>query len=150
LAFPGGGNAGDVVTRQAVPPRGRSTTVRLRPVVEAARAAREAVDRVLGDDDFRQVRFRARLLSTELVTNSVLHADLGPLDAITLVLDVRDGLIRIEVRDAGSGFRPHVAASGPTAQPGRGLLLVGALADRWGFTRSGPTRVWFELDLDGD
>lgn len=133
---------------QAAPPGDRSTTVKLRPVVEAVRAARETVDRALGDDNLGKVRFRARLLATELVMNSVLHAGLGPLDAITLVVDVGDGFVRIEVRDVGDGFRPHLAANDPDAQPGRGLLLVGALADRWGFTRGRPTRVWFELDLD--
>jgi anti-sigma regulatory factor (Ser/Thr protein kinase) len=135
---------------QAAPPGEWTTTVKLRPVVEAARAAREAIDQALAEDDFSRVRFRARLLATELVTNSVLHADLGPLDAITVLVESRDEAVRIEVRDAGRGFRPHIAASGPDAQPGRGLLLVGALADRWGFTRGRPTRVWFELDLDGD
>jgi hypothetical protein len=58
-----------------------------------------------------------------------------------------DGLLRLEVSDAGSG-RPEVQAPGDEETGGRGLLLVEALAHRWGVEERvggiGKT-VWAEL-----
>lgn len=130
----------------ASPPPTGSTTLNLRPILESAAGARRAIDGLLAGTGLREVRDRVRLLTTELVANSVLHAGLGPLDAITLEVKVTEALVRVEVRDPGRGMRPHAAPDGE-GQPGRGLLLVGALADRWGFSGRGPTRVWFELAL---
>jgi hypothetical protein len=56
-------------------------------------------------------------------------------------------LLRLEVSDAGSG-RPEVRAPGDDETGGRGLLLVEALAHRWGVEeRAGGIgkTVWAEL-----
>jgi hypothetical protein len=54
----------------------------------------------------------------------------------------------IEVTNAGSPF-DHVPRLPPvTDTGGRGLVLVDALAERWGTRHvDGSTTVWFELDV---
>ena len=90
-----------------------------------------------------------QLLVSELVTNSVLHAGLGPDDTVTVELVADTRCVRVMVRDAGPGIEPaaDVRDPGPDAVGGWGLVLVDRLASRWG-TLAGPlSAVWFELDL---
>ncbi|EFL33509.1 regulatory protein [Streptomyces viridochromogenes DSM 40736] len=57
--------------------------------------------------------------------------------------------LRIEVTDTRAGDLPRHRPPTPDAESGRGLLLVEALADRWG-VELGPVprkTVWAELDL---
>ena len=78
---------------------------RLAVTPEAAAEARHALDDVAGtipDGRLRDVR----LLISELVTNAVRHANLAEGDAIMLVIDVRDLMLRVEVRDPRGGFVP--------------------------------------------
>ncbi|MEE4541861.1 ATP-binding protein [Streptomyces sp. V4-01] len=85
----------------------------------------------------------------ELTANAVTHGRVPGRDfRLTLVASAT--VLRIEVADA-RGDRLPVAAreADDAAESGRGLLLVAALADRWGVT-SGPSptkTVWAELDL---
>lgn len=87
----------------------------------------------------------AVLLTSELVTNSIVHGS----GAITVVVvELPDG-IRVEVRDAGGPSIPRMNVSNvstATAEGGRGLFLVDRLATRWDHTR-GTTGLtsWFEL-----
>ncbi|MFD0549557.1 ATP-binding protein [Streptomyces rectiviolaceus] len=85
----------------------------------------------------------AELLTSELVTNALVHTDR---DAI-LTATVRPGRLRVEVRDF-VGRRPKLCvpdADGSTH--GRGLMLVQSLADAWGVRAHGVGKVvWFELD----
>jgi histidine kinase-like protein len=128
---------------------GRRWFLRLRPVPDSAAAARTAIDDALAGDEHRQVRFRARLLATELVANSVLHAGLGPEDRLDLTIDLFADHVRIDVCDRGRWRSQLTGAPRPVDSPsGHGLVLVGALADRWGIVKNGTTRVWFELDLE--
>lgn len=86
----------------------------------------------------------AELLTSEVVTNAVLHA------GTTLQLRVlgEGGAIRIEVTDGSvsSPTRRHYSAEAAT---GRGLGLVEALATRWG-TRAEATgkTVWFTIEAE--
>lgn len=83
----------------------------------------------------------AVLLTSELVTNAVRHAR-TPFE----VEVVCDGAVRVVVRD-GSAEPPMVQHPEPDELGGRGLLLVEALATRWGFEANGQGKtVWFELD----
>jgi anti-sigma regulatory factor (Ser/Thr protein kinase) len=112
---------------------------------EAAAQARHA----LGDLADRLPGGRARdvrLLVSELVTNAVRHANLDKGDAILLVIDLADHLLRVEVHDPGGGFVPTAPAPDPARPSGWGLYLVAELADRWGVDSDERTRVWFELD----
>jgi hypothetical protein len=85
----------------------------------------------------------APLLVTELVANALDHVQgaAGP----TLEVAVSDGWLRIAVVDA-SPVRPVVREPGHGQPRGRGLLLVTAIADRWGSEdHRGGKIVWFEL-----
>lgn len=89
----------------------------------------------------------ARLLTSELVTNAVRHAGLAQRDAVGLRIACGRGL-RVEVTDAGTGFRwGRLGAADPMrGDGGLGFLLVARLAASWGVESGPPTRVWFELD----
>jgi hypothetical protein len=82
----------------------------------------------------------------ELAANAVTHARVPGRD-FRLGLYVTEGAIRIEVTDARGDRMPEVRAT--EAESGRGLILVGALADRWGVDEGPLPRktVWAELDL---
>ena len=89
----------------------------------------------------------ARLLITELVTNSIRHAGLQPDDRIRVRAEVSGSKLRVDVLDGSrrSG-PPRVAGSirpPPRAESGWGLFLVDRLATRWGWGRDG---YWFELE----
>lgn len=87
----------------------------------------------------------AALLVSELATNAVRHA--GTPSFVVDVDYTRGEGVRIAVTDTGVGH-PIPRRPDPTAEHGRGLLLVASLADRWGAHRRRATRektVWFEL-----
>ena len=114
------------------------TALRARP--EAAGAARSLLVREGLDPDLDHT---VCLLVSELVSNSVRHAGLGPDDRIVFAARLTDDFARVELRDPGSGFDPDIRHQ---AQ-GFGLRLVDMLASRWGVdSDSSGTRVWFEVD----
>ena len=121
----------------------RTYRFRSRPeAVAAARHALAGLDAVLDAGAF----YDASLCVSELVTNAVLHADIG--EDAELRLDVRldpDGGLRVEVRDTGRGFSPPEPADG--GDGGWGLFLVDRLSERWGVTSGDGTCVWFEMSL---
>ena len=84
----------------------------------------------------------AKLLASELVTNSVKYGGSGP---VTLAA-VSNGPahLRVEVIDQGIGFVPVARDKPKTDVGGWGLHLVEALSDRWG-VHDGSTHVWFEI-----
>ena len=86
----------------------------------------------------------AELLTSELVTNALVH---GGGDT-TLVVDVDDERIRVEVIDLDAGLNLAPLDVDVTAEHGRGLTIVGRLARAWGVEpRPRGKAVWFELDL---
>ena len=114
------------------------TALRARP--EAAAAARRLLVREGLDPDLDHT---VCLLVSELVSNSVRHAGLGPDERIVFAARLTDDFARVEIRDGGSGFDPDIRHQ---AQ-GFGLRLVDMLASRWGVdSDSSGTRVWFEVD----
>jgi anti-sigma regulatory factor (Ser/Thr protein kinase) len=81
------------------------------------------------------------LLVSEVVTNSVIHG--GGTVPIEVSVMVGDRL-RVEVTDHGECFR--VGSLGRRKSGvGFGLYIVEQLADAWGMSIDGVTRVWFEL-----
>jgi anti-sigma regulatory factor (Ser/Thr protein kinase) len=91
----------------------------------------------------------ATLLTSELVTNAILHTDSGkPGGAVTVVvLKLPDGVL-IEVVDDGSAGTP-VVKSDALAGEGQGLYLVQQMASQWGYLRdSDGTTVWFHLTAE--
>jgi anti-sigma regulatory factor (Ser/Thr protein kinase) len=115
--------------------------------VTAARLALSELDELVDES----LAFDIRLLVSELVTNSVRHAEIGPEDSIKLGVVVDDGNVRVEVVDDGPGFDPPEATddAAETRDRGWGLFFVTQLADRWGVDRDGG-RVWFEIDGGGE
>lgn len=117
---------------------------RLLPTARAPAEARGAVERLAGE--LRPAEFYAlQLVVSELVTNSVRHADLDRDSWIDLQVEVEPGAVRGTVTDPGPGFDPSRQDPRPGEESGWGLFLVERLADRWGVYRNGRTRVWFEL-----
>jgi len=110
----------------------------------AARTAREAVVFVAEGIPQQELE-TARLLVTELVTNSVRHAPNGRRATVDLTVSVERDLLHIEVADRSpTPARPKP----PSHEGGYGLALVDAMASRWGAEqRSGRNVTWFDLEL---
>jgi serine/threonine-protein kinase RsbW len=85
----------------------------------------------------------AALITSELVGNAMQHAD-SPVD---VALITAHGVLVILVADS-SRLPPVVGAAGDWTESGRGLVIVDAIADRWGHwpTNAGKT-VWACLSL---
>ncbi len=124
--------------------------LRLPAVGTSPAAARGAVAALLGAAGLGELRDEALLLTSELVTNAVIHA--GTELELEIVADA-DG-VRITVTDFGAPAPALVGAeiraragSDEPAEGGRGLILVNQFASRWGTTHdpSGRT-IWFRLD----
>jgi anti-sigma regulatory factor (Ser/Thr protein kinase) len=109
----------------------------------AAATARGALV-ALGDQLEGEVLDDARLLISELVTNSVRHASVT--GSVGLDIRVSDETLHVEVSDPGNGFNPAPRRFERTEAGGWGLHLVDRLADRWGVLHNGVTSVWFEID----
>ncbi|MGX1560582.1 ATP-binding protein [Streptomyces sp. NPDC055506] len=90
----------------------------------------------------------AEHLVAELAANAATHGRLPGRD-FRLVLRTRSETLRIEVTDTRGDDLPRHRPPAPDAESGRGLLLVEALADRWGVERGPAPRktAWAELDL---
>lgn len=112
----------------------------------AAATARRALAR-LEEGLTQDVLDTLRLLVTELVTNSVRHADAPGGSIVDLDIAVAPGRLRVEVGDGGSGFDAVPRAPDQDRASGWGLHLVNELADRWGVRGTPATSVWFEIDL---
>src|SRR3954466_14738580 len=95
--------------------------------------------------DGTEVAELAVLLVSELASNAVLHAR----TPFELVVENDGTRLRVEVRDDSSALPPlkdYVAES----VTGRGLHMVAASADNWGFeVREHGKCVWFELVYGG-
>jgi diguanylate cyclase (GGDEF)-like protein len=104
-----------------------------------ARAALAALNDDLPDEQLATLH----LLITELVTNSVVHGDVGATQRIAVQIAVHPNTVHGQVTDPGPGFAP---AATPTARDigGLGLVIVDRATDRWGTSHDGR-RVWFEL-----
>lgn len=89
----------------------------------------------------------AALLTSELVTNAIVHSSSGrPGGSVTIVVTEVAGGTRVEVTDAGSDRGRPVVRHESYAAGGHGLLLVQSLADEWGYVRDEiGTTVWFWL-----
>jgi len=106
--------------------------------------ARHFVERAL---DGCPVADEAVLCVSELATNTLLHTATGDGGMFEVVVQRGDTWVHVAVRDDGSDKIPAAQTPGEAAEDGRGLGLVGLVADRWGQAgdESGRT-VWFELD----
>jgi len=87
------------------------------------------------------------LLTSELVTNAVIHAA-GLV--ITLVVSCSRDQVRVDVHDT-SCVLPEMADVPADAESGRGLHLVASLAHEWGYYRTPAGKaVYFTLAFGPD
>jgi anti-sigma regulatory factor (Ser/Thr protein kinase) len=90
--------------------------------------------------------YTAMLLTSELVTNALLHGGGKTGQPIQVRASATADRIRIEVIDAGPGFDPTRMAPDHTSErAGYGLILLERSAERWGVEPGQPFSVWFEL-----
>jgi hypothetical protein len=89
----------------------------------------------------------AILLTSELVTNAVIHAAGS---VITLVVSCSRDQVRVDVHDT-SCVLPEMADVPADAESGRGLHLVASLAQEWGYYRTPAGKaVYFTLAFGPD
>ncbi|AKN68529.1 hypothetical protein QR97_00685 [Streptomyces sp. PBH53] len=119
------------------------------PVGRSVATARSFVRDTLQGWGFADIVDDAVVLTSELVTNAVVHAGTH---AEVLCLRTEDG-VRIEVSDRYPERevplqQSAVSMGSPDREGGRGLQLCAALATRWGVDYT-PTHknVWFQLNL---
>ncbi|MEU3348157.1 SpoIIE family protein phosphatase [Streptomyces sp. NPDC006700] len=119
------------------------------PLGRSVATARSFVRDTLQGWGFGDIVDDAVVLTSELVTNAVVHAGTA---ADVLCLRSDDG-VRIEVSDRYPERELPVQSSAinmgsPDREGGRGLQLCAALAGRWGVEYT-PThkKVWFQLDM---
>jgi anti-sigma regulatory factor (Ser/Thr protein kinase) len=88
-----------------------------------------------------------RLMTHEVVSNSVQYAGMCVNDPVRLNIYLAPERIRVEVWDHGPGFTALPRPPSPSSERGLGLFVLDRLADRWGVQSGECTCVWFELDL---
>jgi len=108
---------------------------------QSAASARHFVDETLRRWHCDELFDVVALLTSELVTNAILHAH----SEIELNVSLTPDAIRIDVADHSADL-PAMRAAAEEDTSGRGLGLVEALAMAWGVDeRPGGKSVWFEL-----
>lgn len=122
------------------------TIMRLPTEAESVAVARQLVRDVFlqwGIDEQAEV---VLLLTSEVVTNAVVHGGPHrPGAEIQVRVEHLEGRTRVEVSDA-SRTAPIVGAPSLQVESGRGLVLVDTLASTWGVTLTDSGKVvWFEV-----
>ncbi|MDP2292224.1 MAG: ATP-binding protein [Actinomycetota bacterium] len=108
--------------------------------------AREAVQQLLGDDAPIAMIRDAVLLTSELVTNALLHAPGGC--GLEARFSRNPLWLRVDVSDS-SARPPRLSETSVAALGGHGLRMVENLSSRWGWRPAGDGKsIWFEL-IDG-
>ncbi|GAA4699567.1 SpoIIE family protein phosphatase [Streptomyces buecherae] len=119
------------------------------PVGRSVASARAFVRDTLQGWGFTDVVDDAVVLTSELVTNAVVHAG----TAADVACMRTDTGVRVEVGDRYPEREVPLQSAGvqfgsPDREGGRGLLLCAALASRWGVEYTATNKqVWFQLDL---
>jgi anti-sigma regulatory factor (Ser/Thr protein kinase) len=87
----------------------------------------------------------AVLMTSEMVTNVLVHTDADALLVAEMTGESGDRRLRVVVTDASDDL-PHKRHPGELASSGRGLVLMELLADAWGVDPQGQGKsIWFEL-----
>ncbi|OYP15906.1 hypothetical protein CFC35_16490 [Streptomyces sp. FBKL.4005] len=121
-------------------------SVRLSPTPRGARLAR-----LLTEQQLRTWGLpweRATQVVAELAANAATHGRVPGRD-FQLLLYVVGETLRIEVTDTRGDRLPRLQCATADGESGRGLVLVEALADRWGVTQGRHPRktVWAEVTV---
>lgn len=115
--------------------------MQLEPAPTSPARARHFVRRALEREGAAASADVTELLTSELVTNAVLYSQ----GSIELSVSADEDQVLVVVSD-GNPAPPRPRSTDVLAASGRGLLLVGELADDWGVNgdRTGK-QVWFAL-----
>jgi phosphoserine phosphatase RsbU/P len=138
-----------------VPAGGPVRRVRLPNDRRTPAAARALVRSVLEEAGLDTLLNEALLLTTELSTNAVVHANTEldievRADQTGLTVTVTD-FAPGPVEQLAVGPRNESVDIGEVAERGRGLLLVDHFASRWGTVHEGSGKgVWFRLEQSAD
>jgi anti-sigma regulatory factor (Ser/Thr protein kinase) len=114
----------------------------LAPEERSPAAARRIVRKAVLEAGMEHVLDEALLLTTELVTNALIHGG----TEVELEVAVEGKTLRVQVSDRGDGrvLIPDIPSE--EREGGRGIHLVDALASAWGTRHSAQGKtVWFEL-----
>lgn len=119
----------------------RRASIELPAQITSGRRARVFLAELLSDWRLEPLVDTAMLLTTELVTNAVIHAQ----STVNVTIRRRADRLRVEVADTGGGAL-QLRTPSPEATNGRGLQLMEALATAWGTSAYEAGKlVWFEL-----
>jgi anti-sigma regulatory factor (Ser/Thr protein kinase) len=119
--------------------------LRLAATAAAPAAARAALTAWMAGHVSATLLADAQLLVSELVSNSVRHADAPRHAGVSVSARLRDDALRLEVGDPGTSGSIVLGAPDVQRGGGFGLHVVDVLARRWGVNRDAGTRVWAEL-----
>lgn len=116
--------------------------------------ARVELRKTLASWGLAEIEDTALVVLSELLTNAVRHAHVPPGREIETRFQLAGDELRIEVHDS-SDVRPRRRAAASDSEGGRGLVLVGVLADQWGISERGGIgkSVWAVMSVppqDGD
>lgn len=117
------------------------------PFPKSVTLARRRAHRLLTEWGQSELALDTALLVSELGGNAVLHGCLR--DRLFRVeLALTEHAVRVSVSDPRDELLPSPRNAAPDEMFGRGLLIVGALSDRWGVTELTVGKlVWCELDV---
>ena len=127
---------------------GPTLEIALAPTLAAPSQARAEVAAWLGQQpDGGALLDDARLLVSEIVTNSVRHALISAEQSLWLVASLRAATLRLELHDDGTvGTVARRTPGREDGAGGFGLDLVARLSSAWGVQRDcDGTTLWLEL-----
>jgi serine/threonine-protein kinase RsbW len=127
----------------------RTRQLTLTATAQAVGLARQATHEALASWQMAHIEETAVLLVSELVTNTVRHADTN-VSVVELRLETAGPWLRIEVHDADPNW-PEPRTPDRLDGSGFGFVLIEALADKWGVRKATIGKaVWVELDARPD
>ncbi|MGY1501079.1 ATP-binding protein [Streptomyces sp. QTS52] len=117
------------------------------PFPKSVTLARHRAHRLLTDWGHPELAPDIALLVSELGGNAVLHGCLRD-RFFRVELALTEHVVRVSVSDPRGELLPRAREAAPDEMFGRGLLIVDAVADRWGVTELTVGKlVWCELDV---
>ena len=124
----------------------RSARVELEPDVHAPGRARRCVDELLDGIDDRRLAFFLRLVTSELVSNAVVHV--GGREPIDVEVELFTRRARVRVASRGARFSLKTLRR-KRAEAARGLEIVDAVAEAWTI-ETGPLGTTVTVLLPSD
>lgn len=133
------------MTATAEVARERHEHLELAATSESVNALRHQIEKTLADWGISERTDEVLLVGSELLTNAQVH---GKITSLSVDLCYGGGRFRIEVTDANPSPLTLTVAGGDD-EHGRGVLLVAAFADAWGFHATRKSKTAFaEFEID--